>query len=291
MPTQENLLARRLKHRNIVAAMEMPDGESLRKVLDAGPLPIARAIRIAHDIATGLAHAHLEGAVHGSLAVSNIIVTRSGVAKITDFGAGQSAGPVDHRDDVFALGALFYEMLTQRAPGRGSPPPPSTLNPLVPRTLDAIVLSMLAPQPADRIPGVPVLLRELQRPRGRPRPGRRRKCRRRTDGKRPASQTRAPRGGRPWRHSSWRRVPGSPDTRSRRVRLSPRADGARLPARAVLRIAEGDLGIRSAARHDRHRIRRLQLLLVRRRQTGHRRKPRAGNPGGRLKPPLCPQSR
>jgi serine/threonine-protein kinase len=203
--------ARHLRHRNIVTihdageaggtvyvAMEMLEGESLRKILDDGPLRIARAIRIARDIACGLAYAHLEAAVHGGIKPSNIIVLRSGAVKITDFGTGQHgqaallsgarAGvsymapeqlrgePVDHRSDIFSLGALFYEMLTHRPPFEGDspkeilesivhaePPPPSELNPHVPRALDAIVLSMLAGQPAARMPGVPILLRDLQR--------------------------------------------------------------------------------------------------------------------------------
>ncbi len=203
--------ARRLRHRNIVeihdagevagtvyVAMEMLDGESLRSILDHGPLPIARAIRIAHDIASGLAHAHLEGVVHGAVKPSNVIVMRSGVVKITDFGVGQlepaalpsgaAAGglsylspeqmrgeAVDHRCDIFSAGALFYEMLTHRRPFEGDspkeimenvlhaePPPPSRLNPHVPRALDGIVSNMLAREPASRMAGVPILLRELQ---------------------------------------------------------------------------------------------------------------------------------
>ncbi len=192
--------AQLLKHPNIVkihdagkvagtvyVAMEMLEGESLRKILDAGPLPMARAIQIAHDIACGLAHAHLQGVVHEGLKPSNVIVSRSGVVKITDFGIGQAAlsymspeqmrgGPVDHRCDVFALGALFYEMLTHRPPFEGGspkefmekmlhsrPPRPSELNQHVPRALDAIVLGMLAAAPVARMSGVPVLLRDLQR--------------------------------------------------------------------------------------------------------------------------------
>ncbi len=201
--------ARRLEHRHIAkvhdaggaagtayVAMEMLEGESLRKVLDRGPLPVARAIRTAHEIASGLAHAHLEGVIHGGLKPSNIIALRSGVVKITDFGIGQAAllsraradclsylspeqlrgDAVDHRCDLFSFGALFYEMLTGRRPFQGdSPqavlqsilqaklPPPSELNPHVPRALDPIVLSLLAAQPATRMPGFPVMLEELQR--------------------------------------------------------------------------------------------------------------------------------
>jgi serine/threonine-protein kinase len=185
--------ARALKHRNIVTvheageaagtvyvAMELLEGESLRKFLAAGSLPITRAIRIAHDIASGLAHAHLEGVVHGALKPSNVIVLRSGLAKITDFGIGlvahaaQAGGAsylapeqirgdaVDHRCDIFSFGALFYEMLTHRPPA-AEPLPPSELNPHVPRALDGTVLSMLARQPASRMAGIPVLLPELQR--------------------------------------------------------------------------------------------------------------------------------
>jgi len=164
----------RLRHPNIVrildageaggtafVIMEMLEGESLRKLLDKGPLPVARAIRIAHDIASGLAHAHLQGVVHGGLAASNVIVTRAGVAKIADFSAGQATP--DHRSDVLALGALFYEMLAHRAPVADKPPPPSELNHNVPHALDGLVLSMLAAQPENRMVGIPVLLKELDR--------------------------------------------------------------------------------------------------------------------------------
>lgn len=201
--------ARLLKHRNIVevhdagevagtvyVAMEMLEGESLRAILERGPIPIARAIGIARDIASALAHAHLEGVVHGSLKPSNVIVLRSGVVKITDFGIGaaslpaaEGAGglgyrspeqargdPVDHRCDLFSLGVLFYEMLTHRQPFEGgsqkevlqkilhgeSPPPPSALNPLVPPALDEMVLCLLARQPGERMAGAPIVLRDLQ---------------------------------------------------------------------------------------------------------------------------------
>jgi serine/threonine-protein kinase len=202
----------RLRHRNIVTiydageaggaayvAMELLEGESLRKILDDGPLPIARAIQIADDIASGLAYAHEEGVVHRGVKPSNIIVLRSGDAKISDFRigqlgeaailSGQRAGclsymspeqlrgdPVDARSDIFSLGAVFYEMLTRRPPFEGDspneimeeilhaePPLPSDVNPHVPRALDGIVLSMLARHPDDRLPGARILLRDLYR--------------------------------------------------------------------------------------------------------------------------------
>jgi serine/threonine-protein kinase len=195
--------AARLRHRNIVkvhdageaagsayVAMELLEGESLRAMLDKGALPIARAIQIFDDIASALAYAHEEGMVHRGVKPSNIIVLGSGAAKIGDFGIGQigkaalrymspeqvRGGPVDHRSDLFSLGAVFYEMLTRRSPFEGDsaeqvkesilhaqPPAPSKVNPHVPAALDALVLSMLAARPDERFANARVLLRDLQR--------------------------------------------------------------------------------------------------------------------------------
>ena len=195
--------AARLRHHNIVkvldageaggtayVAMELLEGESLRNMLDNRPLSIARAIQIFDDIASALAYAHEEGMVHRGVRPSNIIVLRSGVAKISDFGIGQigeaairymspeqvRGDPIDHRSDIFSLGAVFYEMLTHRAPFEGKSPKeikesilraetpwPSEVNPHVPGALDGIVSSMLAGHPDKRIPNARFLLRDLQR--------------------------------------------------------------------------------------------------------------------------------
>lgn len=194
--------AGRLRHRNIVkihdagevdgtvyVAMELLVGESLRNMLER-PLSIARAIQIFDDIASALAYAHEEGIVHRGVRPSNIMVLRSGVAKISDFGIGQvgeaarrymspdqvRGGPVDHRSDLFSLGAVFYEMLTRRALFDGNspqeimenilhaePPLPSAVNPHVPSALDGIIASLLAGRPEERVADARILLRELQR--------------------------------------------------------------------------------------------------------------------------------
>ncbi len=192
----------RLRHRNIVrifdageaggtafVATELVEGESLRQILDARPLSIARAIQTFDDIASALAYAHEEKMVHRGVKPSNIIVLRDGVAKIGDFGTGQIGAaalrymspeqvrrdPVDHRSDLFSLGAVFYEMLTRRAPFEGDspeqirenilraePPLPSKVNPHVPGALDALVLRMLARDPDERFTNARMLLRDLQ---------------------------------------------------------------------------------------------------------------------------------
>jgi serine/threonine protein kinase len=195
--------AGQLRHRNIVrihdagevdgtvyVAMELLVGESLRSMLDNRPLSIARAIQIFDDIASALAYAHEEGIVHRGVRPSNIMVLRSGVAKISDFGIGQigeaarrymspdqvRGGSVDHRSDLFSLGAVFYEMLTRRVLFDGSspkeimenilhaePPLPSAVNPHVPSALDGIIASLLAGHPEERVADARILLRDLQR--------------------------------------------------------------------------------------------------------------------------------
>jgi serine/threonine-protein kinase len=195
--------AARLRHRNIArvfdageaggtafVAMELVEGESLRRLLDQRPLSIARAIQIFDDIASALAYAHEEGMVHRGVKPSNIIVLPAGMAKIGDFGLGQigeaalrymspeqaRGEPLDHRSDLFSLGAVFYEMLTRRAPFEGDspqqirqsivqaqPPLPSKVNPHVPGALDAMVSRLLAARPDERFADARVLLRDLQR--------------------------------------------------------------------------------------------------------------------------------
>jgi Tol biopolymer transport system component len=145
-----------LNHPNIVAvhdigcdngiywiASELVSGETLRRVIDHGPLPAPKVIEIATQVAAGLAAAHAAGLVHRDLKPDNIMVTRGGQVKILDFGLAKqrhtaqdstitdltdegvvmgTAGymspeqvrgePVDHRSDLFSFGVVLYEMLS-----------------------------------------------------------------------------------------------------------------------------------------------------------------------------------
>ena len=202
----------RLSHPNIVAIREVgeadgiayiatdyPEGESLRALLDSGAmLPIGRAVEIAADVANALNHAHENRVMHGDIKPENIVIGPAGDAKIMNFGiaqtpawppqAGPAAGPAgylspeqvaggnaDVRADIFALGAVLYEMLTGVAPFEADDPgavadnilkdlpvPPSTRDPRVPPVFDRIIGRALAKRPRDRYQTGVAFARDLQ---------------------------------------------------------------------------------------------------------------------------------
>jgi len=168
-------------------------GESLRaKLAREGELPIGEAVRLLTDVADALAYAHANGAVHRDIKPENILVsghhaviTDFGVAKAVSEAAGASsltsvgvalgtpaymapeqaaADPhTDHRADIYALGAVAYELLAGRPPFTSAsprqvlaahvteiPPPVTQHRPVVPAPLAELVMRCLAKRPADR---------------------------------------------------------------------------------------------------------------------------------------------
>jgi serine/threonine protein kinase len=183
--------------------MDYVDGRNLRQILAQCAtrrilLPVDFAVYVAHQVSSALAHAHEGkdeqgrplGIVHCDVCPSNVFVSKLGEIKLGDFGvaikAGATAGAPTAgafgkiaylapeqirgetptpRIDIFALGSLFFELLTSAPafPGkdvnevgqrilRGQLRAPSELRPELPFELDAMVLRCLSPNPADRYP-------------------------------------------------------------------------------------------------------------------------------------------
>ena len=170
--------------------MEFIDGLSLEEKIDrCGHLEVKEILRIGAQIAAGLAAAHAHGLVHRDIKPSNILL-ENGVerVRITDFGlaravddvgvtrSGDVTGtpqfmspeqaqgkPVDHRSDLFSLGAVLYTMCTGRSPFRAEttvavlrrvcddvPRPIHEVNPDIPEQLVAIIDRLLAKDPEER---------------------------------------------------------------------------------------------------------------------------------------------
>jgi len=172
--------------------MELAAGGGLDRRLAAGPIGVPDAARLVERLALALQSAHERGVIHRDLKPANILLADEtleepriadfGVARIADAQTGrtpsglpfgtpgymapeQAVGrpdQVDARADVFALGAILYELLTGRPPFRGDstfetllhtrerePTPPSELRPLVPRPLEAVCLKCLR-KPAEQ---------------------------------------------------------------------------------------------------------------------------------------------
>jgi eukaryotic-like serine/threonine-protein kinase len=178
---------------------ELLDGQNLREQLRRGPLPVRKAIDHAIQIAHGLATAHDKGIVHRDLKPENLFITKDGRIKILDFGLAKltqaKADPIatartldsqtepgvvmgtvgymapeqvrgeaaDHRADIFAFGAILYEMLTGTRAFEGAsaveimgailkddPVPVSDIVPAIPPGLQRIVHRCLEKDPGQR---------------------------------------------------------------------------------------------------------------------------------------------
>jgi eukaryotic-like serine/threonine-protein kinase len=180
--------------------MEYLEGETLLDRLAKGPQPLEQTLRYGVEIADALDKAHRQGIVHRDLKPGNVMLTKSGV-KLLDFGlakvmtAPPPAGSLtalpthagltqegtilgtfqymapeqlegkeaDRRSDIFAFGAVLYEMATGRKAFSGAsqaslisaimqndPPPLSSVQPMSPPALDRVLKKCLAKDPEDR---------------------------------------------------------------------------------------------------------------------------------------------
>ena len=179
---------------------EFLEGETLRLRLQKGPLPVSTALDYTLQLVNGLAAAHGKGIVHRDLKPENLFLTTNGLLKILDFGLaklqrsesfgapetamtqGSSTLPgivmgtvgymspeqvrgqqVDHRSDIFALGAIFYELLSAKRAFHGNTPadtltailmhdPPSLTgtSPNITPPLDRVIRRCLEKDPNER---------------------------------------------------------------------------------------------------------------------------------------------
>lgn len=183
-------------------AMRFIDGRPLFETAER--FPLITKVRLIQQVADALRAAHQKGLIHRDIKPGNILVTtnQQGALRciVVDFGLAQTIGgpadegdevagtpdylapeqlrgeAVDHRTDVYSLGAVLYELLVGKVPFHGrnvdetlkmisrtDPRPPSALDSSIPRDLDAIVLKCLAKQPADRYSSAADFLRDLER--------------------------------------------------------------------------------------------------------------------------------
>jgi WD40 repeat protein/predicted Ser/Thr protein kinase len=185
-------------------AMEFVEGRNLAELMRDGPLPPERAADCARAVAEAIHYAHGQGVLHRDLKPSNVLVDALGQIRITDFGlakkldgssdltmSGQMVGTPNYlspeavagknaqvgpASDVYAIGALLYELLTGRPPflaqslqetllriRDNEAPRPRLLNPAIARDLETICLKCLEKEPARRYASAQALADDLGR--------------------------------------------------------------------------------------------------------------------------------
>ena len=199
---REARAAARLDHPNVVTVydvgqdgdrhyivMECVDGQDLKTLIrQQGRLDVHEALDIALQVCGGVGHAHKAGIIHCDIKPQNVLVTRDGRAKVTDFGIAralsgsgitesetvwgspvyfspeQAAGePPSPASDVYSIGVMLYEALAGSPPFhaekpaalalmhlREEPPPLAVRNPQVPSQLERVVRKALAKEPSAR---------------------------------------------------------------------------------------------------------------------------------------------
>ncbi|MFN0051431.1 MAG: protein kinase domain-containing protein [Planctomycetales bacterium] len=183
-------------------AMELVEGGTLAGLLqDQGRLPWRRVVDLALQVCEALQYAHDRGIIHRDLKPGNLLLTKSGKVKLSDFGLAQivaetkltaagktvgslhymapeqihGKGELSNRTDLYALGCTLFELLTGRPPFEGesvaevlrrhvreAPQPVSSLALDVPPQIDMIVAELLAKDPQRRPPDAEAVAKRLR---------------------------------------------------------------------------------------------------------------------------------
>lgn len=185
--------------------MELLEGDTLRARLNdyrlrGEPMPRGEVLRVLLDVLDGLGYAHEAGMIHRDIKPANIMLTRRGETVLTDFGIAQIIGATRHtaagalmgtlnyvapeqglegrsdpRSDLYSVGIVAYEMLTQRIPFDADTPLailmkhlndplplPRQVDPTIPESLERVLLKTLAKNPDDRYQSAAELAQALR---------------------------------------------------------------------------------------------------------------------------------
>lgn len=181
--------------------MEYVEGKNLNEIIkERAPLQVDEAVRIASQICDALEHAHQSDIIHRDIKPHNILIGRNGRVKVTDFGiaravtsttitqTGSVVGSVHYfspehakgvaagaKSDLYSLGIVLYQMLTGNLPFLGESPisvalkhlqeefeEPRVLNPMIPQSVENIILKSMRKNPDERYQSAKEMLRDLE---------------------------------------------------------------------------------------------------------------------------------
>ena len=181
--------------------MELIEGKTLKEIIkEKGKLPWREAVGIASQIASGLSQAHQNHIVHRDIKPHNIIITKDGVAKVTDFGIAKAVsnstinafgstigsvhyfspehargGYTDEKSDIYSLGVVLYEMCTGKLPFDGETPVAVALKHLqenpkepielckeLPQAVNDIIMKAMKKDPSERYESAAEMYKDLQ---------------------------------------------------------------------------------------------------------------------------------
>lgn len=181
--------------------MELIEGSTLNDIIkDRAPLQPDEAVRIASQICDALDHAHQNGIIHRDIKPHNILISKNGRIKVTDFGIARAVTSSDitqtgavlgsvhyfspehakgvqqgEKSDIYSLGAVIYQMVTNRLPFAGDSPisvalkhlqenieEPRSINPLIPQSLENIILKAMRKDPEERYATARDMMNDLE---------------------------------------------------------------------------------------------------------------------------------